>query len=67
MKMQGFRNYALDMVQQREQQIVVDLMPPQYTKPSPPPTPPTSGKLYVSIQYLLHNGRSQSMFKEQGN
>lgn len=44
MKMQGFRNYDLDMVQQREQQIVVDLMPPQYTKPSPPPTPPTSGK-----------------------
>lgn len=45
MKMQGFRNYALEMVQHsREQQIVVDLMPPQYTKPSPPPTPPTSGK-----------------------
>uniref|UniRef100_A0A336KNI6 CSON008010 protein n=1 Tax=Culicoides sonorensis TaxID=179676 RepID=A0A336KNI6_CULSO len=55
MKMQGFRNYALEMMHhnhhqsaaaaammQREQQIVVDLMPPQYTKPSPPPSPPTS-------------------------
>lgn len=49
MKMQGFRNYALDMVQQREQQIVVDLMPPQYAKPSPPPTPPTSGKLKIKF------------------
>lgn len=46
MKMQGFRNYAIDLVQQREQQIVVDLMPTQYTKNSPPPSPSTSGKLY---------------------
>lgn len=43
--MQGFRNYPMDN-QQRDQQIVVDLMPSQYTKPTtPPPSPPLNGKV----------------------
>lgn len=47
--MQGFRNYPMDN-QQRDQQIVVDLMPSQYTKPTtPPPSPPLNGKFYILI------------------
>lgn len=41
--MQGFRNYNMDAIQQRDQQIVVDLLPPQYNKSTPPPSP-NSGK-----------------------
>lgn len=41
--MQGFRNYSLEAMQ-REQLHVVDLMPPQYGK-STPPLSPNSGKL----------------------
>ncbi|XP_063702739.1 segmentation protein even-skipped [Culicoides brevitarsis] len=75
MKMQGFRNYALEMVHhhhqsaaaaamiQREQQIVVDLMPPQYTKPSPPPSPPTSDCTSPS----LDNNSSSGSNNAQGN
>lgn len=45
MNMQEFR-FALEH-QQREQQIVVDLMPQQYTKPStPPPSPPMKGQCF---------------------
>lgn len=41
--MQGFRNYPMEN-HQRDQQIVVDLMPQQYTKPTtPPPSPPMQG------------------------
>lgn len=40
-KMQGFRNYAIEAAQQREQQIVVDLLPPQYTKHNTPPPSPS--------------------------
>ena len=40
--MQGFRNYNLEAMQ-REQLHVVDLMPPQYGK-STPPLSPNSGK-----------------------
>lgn len=51
MNMQEFR-FALEH-QQREQQIVVDLLPQQYTKPStPPPSPPMKGqcvKLKVNL------------------
>lgn len=43
MNMQEFR-FALEH-QQREQQIVVDLMPQPYGKPStPPPSPPMKGQ-----------------------
>lgn len=42
-KMQGFRNYNIEAMQ-RDQLHVVDLMPPQYGK-STPPMSPDSGKL----------------------
>lgn len=44
-KMQGFRNYAIEAAQQREQQIVVDLLPPQYTKHNTPPPSPSGNYL----------------------
>lgn len=44
--MQGFRNYNLEAMQ-REQLHVVDLMPPQYGK-STPPLSPNSGKFQAS-------------------
>lgn len=38
----------------QQQQIVVDLMPPQYTKPTtPPPSPPING---MHIQYSFNFG-----------
>lgn len=44
--MQGFRNYGIDghMQGRDQQQIVVDLLPSQYTKPATPPLSP-QGKL----------------------
>ena len=45
--MQGFRNYIIENQQRDGQQIVVDLMPPQYAKPStPPPSPPRTGLFF---------------------
>ena len=46
--MQGFRNYNLEALQRDQQQIVVDLMPPQYNKSTPPPSP-NSGKYTQNI------------------
>lgn len=40
--MQGFRNYNIEQMQ-RDQMHVVDMMPPQYGK-STPPQSPNSGK-----------------------
>lgn len=52
-KMQGFRGYSMDG---QQQQIVVDLMPPQYTKPTtPPPSPPLAD---CSSPTLDNNGHS---------
>lgn len=39
--MQGFRNYSLEAAVQQRDQIVVDLLPPQYTKHNTPPPSPT--------------------------
>lgn len=46
--MQGFRNYNIDAMQ-RDQLHVVDLMPPQYGK-STPPMSPNSGKFEMNNQ-----------------
>lgn len=55
MNMQEFR-FALEH-QQREQQIVVDLMPQQYTKPStPPPSPPMKGQCLNSVNIVFGHG-----------
>lgn len=52
MNMQEFR-FALEH-QQREQQIVVDLMPQQYAKPStPPPSPPMKGQWFFIFPNFL--------------
>lgn len=59
--MQGFRNYPMDN-QQRDQQIVVDLMPSQYTKPTtPPPSPPLNGK-FCNILLLSNESRKVFIF-----
>lgn len=47
--MQGFRNYNIDAMQ-RDQLHVVDLMPPQYGK-STPPMSPNSGKFEMNNQH----------------
>lgn len=50
--MQGFRNYNVEALQQREQQqIVVDLMPPQYTKQTTPPPSPNSGEFLPTVLF----------------
>lgn len=44
--MHGLRNYNFDHSHRSQQQIVVDILPQQYTKPStPPPSPTGKGEL----------------------
>lgn len=50
-RMQGYRNYNFEQ-QQRNQPIVVDILPSQYTKPStPPPSPTYKGKQSWTLEY----------------
>lgn len=50
--MQGFRNYNLEAAVQQRDQIVVDLLPPQYTKHNTPPPSPTDCSSPINDQSI---------------